>query len=141
MAQFISSWGSAVPGRPLLVSEYGAGAVPGMHRLPAVLFSEEMQAAILTADHRAFDKFRARPPGANAGNNTLRPMVGEHVHAFHDFAQAGSSDSGKGPSARTMENDIGGLNYKGLLSLAREPKAAAAVMRARYEMLAEEWGA
>ena len=34
--------------------------------------------------------------------------------------------------------DIDGLNFKGLFSRNREPKAAAALLRSRYAMIARE---
>ena len=79
---------------------------------------------VLRADHAAFEPFRL--------NGSL---AGEHVHAFHDFKQSGPSIQGGG--MRGMLLDIDGLNYKGLFSRDRQPKAAAGLIQARYAMIQE----
>ena len=127
MSAFLATWSAAFPTKPLVVSEYGAGAIPGHHTLSSLQFTEESQVAILEADHAAFEPFRL--------NGSL---AGEHVHAWSDFEQTGStvaqSQSG---GARGMLLDIDGLNFKGLFSRSREPKAAAALMQRRYAMIAQ----
>ena len=78
---------------------------------------------MLTADHLAFETYRL--------NGSLS---GEHVHAFSDFKQSGPSIDGT-PNSRGMLLDVDGLNYKGLFSRNRQPKAAAALITARYAMI------
>ena len=74
MGSFIQTWITKF-GKPVIVSEYGAGAIPGMHHEPPIQYSEELQVAIHAEVHRAFDRF------------LLNGLVGEHVHSFHDFKQ------------------------------------------------------
>jgi hypothetical protein len=62
-------------------------------------------------------------------------LAGEHIHAFTDFVQLGVSGGGGG---RVMIEDVAGLNYKGMFSREREPKAAAGLMRARYNQMQAE---
>ena len=38
-----------------------------------------------------------------------------------------------------MTKDVGGLNWKGLFSRGREPKAAAAAIRERYLEIGKRW--
>ena len=80
--------------------------------------------ALLAQDHAAFEPFRQ--------NGSL---AGEHVHAWSDFQQSGASVE-QGSGARGLLLDIDGLNFKGLFSRSREPKAAASLIRERYAMIA-----
>ena len=43
MSDFISSWLKAFADTPVVVSEYGAGAISGMHHEPPIQYSEELQ--------------------------------------------------------------------------------------------------
>ena len=61
--------------KPIMISEFGADAVAGVHAHPAVAFSEEFQADYLAAHYAAFDEAR-RTAGA---------FIGEHVWNFADF--------------------------------------------------------
>ena len=126
MEAFLAKWSTAFPDKPLIVSEYGAGAIPGHHSVASLQFTEESQVAILKASHVAFERFRQ-----NAS------LAGEHVHAWSDFQQTGATVAQTG-GARGMLLDIDGLNFKGLFSRNREPKAAAALLRSRYAMIARE---
>lgn len=58
-------------GKPIIMTEYGADTIAGLHKSPPVTFSEEFQCAFLEEYHKAFDH--------------LDFMVGEHVWAFADF--------------------------------------------------------
>jgi beta-glucuronidase len=92
-------------GKPILVTEYGADAVPGLHTLDPVPWSEDYQAALLDAYHRVFDRVDA--------------VVGEQVWNFADFAT--------GPSFMRVEG-----NKKGVFTRDRRPKAAAHHLRRRW---------
>jgi beta-glucuronidase len=95
-------------GKPIIVSEYGADAVAGMHADPPVMFTEEYQAELLAATHRVFD----RTPW----------LVGEHVWNFADFM--------------TKQGTIRVLgNRKGVLTRQRQPKAAFRVLKDRWTKL------
>jgi len=92
-------------GKPIIVTEYGADAMPGLHTLDAVVWSEEYQAALLDAYHRVFDRVDA--------------VVGEQVWNFADFAT--------GPSFIRVDG-----NKKGVFTRDRRPKAAAHHLRRRW---------
>jgi beta-glucuronidase len=91
--------------KPILVTEYGADAAPGLHTLEPVPWSEDYQAALLDMHHRVFDRIDA--------------VVGEHVWNFADFAT--------GPSILRVEG-----NKKGVFTRDRRPKAAAHHLRRRW---------
>src|SRR6185312_17560027 len=59
-------------GKPILVTEYGADTLAGLHSLTAEPWSEEYQVAFLEMHHRVFDRVEA--------------VVGEQVWNFADFA-------------------------------------------------------
>ncbi len=92
-------------GKPIIVTEYGADAMPGLHTLDAVVWSEEYQAALLDTYHRVFDRVDA--------------VVGEQVWNFADFAT--------GPSFMRVDG-----NKKGVFTRDRRPKAAAHHLRRRW---------
>jgi beta-glucuronidase len=100
----LEAW--AAEGRPVLVTEYGADTVAGLHSAdPQQLWTEEYQVAYLEMNHRVFD----RVPG----------VVGEHVWNFADFATP--------PSPGRVEG-----NRKGVFTRDRRPKAAAFALRRRW---------
>jgi beta-glucuronidase len=92
--------------KPLIVSEYGADTVAGLHALPAVMFSEEYQCELLENFHRGFDR--------------LDFVIGEHVWNFADFA-----------TKQGITRVIG--NRKGVFTRQRQPKAAAYTLRRRWQ--------
>ena len=91
--------------QPILVTEYGADTLSGLHSVRPVLYSEEYQAALLDTYHRVFDRIDA--------------VVGEHVWNFADF-QTGTSFI-----------RVDG-NKKGVFTRDRRPKAAAHHLRRRW---------
>lgn len=91
--------------KPILLSEYGADTIAGLHKLPSTLFTEEFQVEFLSAFHEVLD---------------LCPfIVGEHVWAFADFATKQGISRVDG-------------NRKGVFTRQRQPKAAAFSLRARW---------
>ena len=92
-------------GKPIIVSEYGADTMPGLHAAVPSMWTEEYQAALLEMHHRVFDRIDA--------------VIGEHVWNFADFA------TGQGVMR------VGG-NRKGIFTRDRQPKAAAYTLRARW---------
>ncbi|MFW5860597.1 MAG: beta-glucuronidase [Planctomycetota bacterium] len=92
-------------GKPIVVTEYGADTVAGIHADPPTMFSEEYQCAMLAAMHAAFD---ANPH-----------VIGEHVWNFADF--------------RTKQGitRVDG-NRKGVFTRDRRPKMAAHLLRERW---------
>jgi beta-glucuronidase len=92
-------------GKPIIITEYGADAVAGVHSVAAGPWTEEYQVELLEAFHRAFDR--------------VESVVGEHVWNFADFA------TGYGV------NRVDG-NKKGVFTRDRRPKAAAFALRRRW---------
>lgn len=92
-------------GKPILVTEYGADAMPGLHSVGAEPWTEDYQAALLDTYHRVFDRIDA--------------VTGEHVWNFADFATA--------PSIIRVDG-----NKKGVFTRDRRPKAAAHLLRRRW---------
>jgi beta-glucuronidase len=86
-------------GKPILLTEFGADAIPGQHAQPPEMFSEEYQAEMLV---RYIELLRQKPY-----------VVGEHIWNLCDF---------KTSQGITR---AGALNYKGVFTRDRRPKLAA----------------
>lgn len=97
--------------KPMIMTEYGADTIPGLHKMPAVTFSEEYQCEFLEEYHKAFDE--------------LDFVVGEQVWAFADF------------QTKQGLNRIDG-NKKGVFTRNRQPKMAAWMLRERWTKLLDE---
>lgn len=104
--QELEGW--AGEGKPIIITEYGADTLPGLHSLTAQPWTEEYQVDYLAMNHRVFDSVPA--------------VVGEQVWNFADF----ETTSG------IMR--VGG-NKKGVFSRDRKPKAAAFALRKRWRNL------
>nr|XP_029712731.1 beta-glucuronidase-like isoform X3 [Aedes albopictus] len=100
--------------KPVLMSEYGADTMEGLHMLPAYIWSEDYQSQVFSRHFRAFDSLRKQ-----------HFFIGEFVWNFADFK-----------TAQTYTR-VGG-NKKGIFTRNRQPKAAAYLLRQRYHALAEE---
>ncbi len=89
--------------KPIVMTEFGADALPGHHAQPPEMFSEEYQAELIT---RYIELFRTKPY-----------IVGEHVWNLCDF--------------RTSQGvtRAGALNHKGVFTRDRLPKLAAHRLR------------
>lgn len=98
--------------KPVIMTEYGADTIAGLHLLPEYVWSEEYQVAILSEHFKAFDRLR------QAGF-----FAGEFIWNFADFK-----------TAQTITR-VGG-NKKGIFTRERQPKAAAHHLRDRYLALA-----
>jgi beta-glucuronidase len=96
----------ATEGKPIVITEYGADTVAGLHSMTPEPWSEEYQAEYLAMNHRVFDAVDA--------------VVGEQVWNFADFRTASASVS-----------RVDG-NKKGVFTRDRRPKAAAHLLRARW---------
>ncbi|XP_052862804.1 beta-glucuronidase [Anopheles cruzii] len=99
--------------KPVLMSEYGADTMEGLHMLPAYIWSEDYQSRVFSQHFKAFDALRAQ-----------HFFIGEFVWNFADFK-----------TAQTYTR-VGG-NKKGIFTRNRQPKAAAYLLRQRYHMLSE----
>ena len=92
-------------GKPVMMTEYGADAIPGVHNCVPEMFSEEYQMDYYKMHSDAFDK-RAF-------------FIGEQVWNFADFATIQGCMRADG-------------NKKGLLTRDRRPKLAAHYFRKRW---------
>jgi beta-glucuronidase len=93
--------------KPLILSEFGADALPGCHADPPEMFSEEYQAELIL---RYLDVLAKKPY-----------VVGAHVWNLCDF--------------KTAQGIMrpGGLNHKGVFTRDRRPKLAAHRLRERWK--------
>lgn len=94
--------------RPIIMTEYGADTLAGLHSVLDLPWSEEFQTQMLDMYHRVFDRFEA--------------MAGEHVWNFADFQTSLGIHRVDG-------------NKKGVFTRNRQPKAAAHSLRARWAKL------
>ncbi|KAH3904724.1 hypothetical protein HBH56_228390 [Parastagonospora nodorum] len=94
-------------GKPMIMTEYGADTVAGLHSAGITPWSEEFQADLLDLYHRVFDRVEC--------------LVGEHVWSFSDFQT----------SQHVFRVDG---NKKGIFTRDRRPKASAQVLRRRWRI-------
>jgi beta-glucuronidase len=92
-------------GKPIIMTEYGADTLPGLHGIFPGPWSEEYQVELLEMSHRVFDRVDA--------------VIGEQLWNFADFATA--------PGIMRA-----GGNRKGIFTREREPKAAVHYLRRRW---------
>ncbi|MGZ4384784.1 MAG: glycoside hydrolase family 2 TIM barrel-domain containing protein, partial [Gaiellaceae bacterium] len=92
--------------KPLVLTEFGADAIPGSHADPAAMWSEEYQAETVS---RVLDLAAERPF-----------VAGAHVWAFADFATA------------QAEHRPQATNFKGVFTRDRRPKLAAHELKRRW---------
>ncbi|MGP3916557.1 beta-glucuronidase [Nonomuraea sp. 10N515B] len=92
-------------GKPIMMSEYGADTMPGLHSVWDTPWTEEYQAAYLAMNHRVFDR--------------IPEFIGEHVWNFADFQTAHGIHRVDG-------------NKKGVFTRDRRPKTAAHALRERW---------
>ncbi|XP_058802682.1 beta-glucuronidase-like [Phymastichus coffea] len=100
--------------KPVLMSEYGADTMPGLHELPEYVWSEEYQMETMSRHFEAFDKLRAQGF-----------FVGEFIWNFADFKTSQKYHRVDG-------------NKKGIFTRDRQPKMAAHHVRKRYYALGKE---
>lgn len=98
--------------KPVLLTEYGADTLEGLHFLPTYIWSEEFQTDLMSRHFQAFDELRARGW-----------FIGEMIWNFADFK-----------TAETYTR-VGG-NKKGIFTRQRQPKASAHLLRRRYWAIA-----
>ncbi|KAJ5757799.1 uncharacterized protein N7511_006493 [Penicillium nucicola] len=91
--------------RPIIMTEYGADTLAGLHSVLALPWSEEFQVQMLDMYHRVFDR--------------IEGMAGEHVWNFADFQT----------SLGIFRVDG---NKKGVFTRDRKPKAVAHDLRTRW---------
>ncbi|XP_058802755.1 beta-glucuronidase-like [Phymastichus coffea] len=97
--------------KPVIMTEYGADTIPGLHELPEYIWSEEYQIQIMSNHFKAFDQLREQGF-----------FIGEFIWNFADFR-----------TAQTYTR-VGG-NKKGVFTRDRQPKMVAHHIRRRYHSL------
>ncbi|WP_447648115.1 beta-glucuronidase [Microbacterium forte] len=95
-------------GKPIMMLEYGADTMPGLHSVWDQVWTEEYQTDLLAMYHRVFDRFPQ--------------FVGEQIWNFADFATTNGL------------HRVGG-NRKGIFTRERRPKSAAFALRQRWRGL------
>ena len=101
----LTGWNRVQPGKPIMLTEYGADTIAGFHDTTPAMFSEEYQVAYLRANSDVVDAF----PN----------FIGEHVWNFADFQTSQSITRVQG-------------NKKGVFTRERRPKMAAHYLRERW---------
>ncbi|XP_020862670.1 beta-glucuronidase [Phascolarctos cinereus] len=99
--------------KPIIQSEYGAEAIPGLHQDPPLMFSEEYQKFVLQQYHLALDQKRKDY------------VIGELIWNFADFM-----------TDQSPQRVVG--NKKGIFTRQRQPKGSAFLLRERYWKIANE---
>ncbi len=92
--------------KPILMSEYGVDTIAGLHKEPAIMFTEEFQVEFLKGYHKIYDN--------------LPFVIGEHVWNFADFMT--------GQDIVRIDG-----NKKGVFTRQRQPKMAAHYLRQRWK--------
>ncbi|MBE6742366.1 MAG: beta-glucuronidase [Ruminococcaceae bacterium] len=95
-------------GKPLMITEYGADAVSGIHSVYETMFSEEFQKEYYKAVNSVIDKYSF--------------VIGEHAWNFADFQTVQG----------TMRADG---NKKGVFTRERRPKMAAHYLKNRWQSI------
>ena len=103
----LTAWADKL-GKPIIMTEYGADTMPGLHSVIPSPWTEEYQAELLAMSHRVFDRVDA--------------VVGEQIWNFADFAT----------TSGVMRVDG---NKKGVFTRDRRPKASAHLLRHRWRGL------
>jgi beta-glucuronidase len=100
--------------KPVIMMEYGADTMEGLHFQPEYIWSEDYQIELLSEHFKAFDNLRRKGF-----------FIGEMIWNFADFKTDQSTTR------------VGG-NKKGIFTRARQPKSAAHHVRKRNFQLAYE---
>ena len=103
----LNAWAGKL-GKPIIMTEYGADTIPGLHGVIPAPWTEEYQVELLAMSHRVFDRVNA--------------VVGEQIWNFADFAT----------SSGVMRVDG---NKKGVFTRDRRPKASVHLLRRRWRGL------
>nr|WP_145402229.1 beta-glucuronidase [Paenibacillus xylanexedens] len=101
----LNGWLKRCPHTPMMMTEYGADTVAGLHDVEPVMFTEEYQVDFYKANHEVFDEFPQ--------------FVGEQVWNFADFATSQGIIRVQG-------------NKKGIFTRDRKPKAIAHELKRRW---------
>ena len=94
------------PDKPIIVTEFGAGAIAGVHKHPPEMWSEEYQAELIKTYWKVF--------------LSKDYVAGGHIWNFADFRV------GQSPGRTT-------LNRKGIFTRTRDPKLSVRVVKELFE--------
>lgn len=99
------AWQKKYPEKPIVMTEYGADTLPGLHSMWEIPYTEEYQMDYYEMSHKVFDE--------------IPHLVGEQVWNFADF------------ETNVMLIRVKG-NHKGLFSRNREPKQVVRSFKKRW---------
>lgn len=104
----LQQWQNLYPDKPILITEYGADTLPGLHSMWDIPYTEGYQVDYYDMSHRVFD--------------TIPNLVGEQVWNFADF------------ETNVMLIRVKG-NHKGLFLRNREPKQVVRAFKKRWKAI------
>ncbi|KAJ4432181.1 hypothetical protein ANN_20797 [Periplaneta americana] len=104
--------------KPIIITEYGADTMSGLHATPEYIWSEEYQVLLLSKHFEAFDRLREEGY-----------FIGEMIWNYADF----NTDQYNYYSFMRV-----GGNKKGIFTRERQPKASAHLLRKRYWAVAQD---
>ncbi len=102
----LEDWQALYPDKPIIMTEYGADTLPGLHSMWNIPYTEEFQIDFYDMNHKVFDE--------------IANLVGEQVWNFADF------------ETNLMILRVQG-NHKGLFSRNRQPKSIVRSFKKRWE--------
>ncbi len=105
LAEDLEAWHAKYPDKPIMINEFGADTVAGLHAVDDIPFTEDYQVKYYQTNCEVFDRYDF--------------FVGEQIWNFADF------------ETKTGINRVQG-NKKGIFTRGREPKAAARYLKERW---------
>ncbi|AWX95751.1 beta-glucuronidase [Streptococcus suis] len=108
LRQELETWQKLYPDKPILITEYGADTLPGLHSMWDIPYTEEFQVDYYDMNHRVFD--------------SIPNLVGEQVWNFADFETTVGIIRIQG-------------NHKGLFSRNRQPKQIVREIKKRWTVI------
>ncbi|MGT2775402.1 beta-glucuronidase [Streptococcus hyovaginalis] len=102
----LEDWQALYPDKPIIMTEYGADTLPGLHSMWNIPYTEEFQIDFYDMNHKVFDE--------------IANLVGEQVWNFADF------------ETNLMILRVQG-NHKGLFSRNRQPKSIVRSFKKRWD--------
>lgn len=117
----LTGWSKRYPQKPILISEFGADSVAGLHSKTSYIFSEEFQRDLIQEYENVFDFiwFNQDNNDNNSSNQSDIIFWGSMIWNFADF------------STHDSLLRVGG-NKKGIFNQNREPKLSVQLVRSIY---------
>lgn len=110
----LTGWSKKHPGKPQLISEFGAETIAGLHKSTRQVFSEEYQRDLIIEHEKIFDELAA------SKNSTGINFIGSMIWNFADF------------STHESLSRVAG-NHKGIFTQTREPKLSVEAVTKFYK--------